>query len=70
MAVSLTKCKKRSMMLSEIESIRSKQLGRAFKPKRLTGSGIEFPSNLIQFFLRERTQVAALGSPDYPQLFQ
>jgi hypothetical protein len=30
LAVSLTKCKKRSMMLSEIESIWSKQLGRAF----------------------------------------
>jgi hypothetical protein len=34
LAVSSSKCKKRSMMLPEIESIRSKQLGWAFEAQR------------------------------------
>src|SRR5680860_664637 len=60
-AVSMTKCKKRSMMLSEIERVRSEQLCGTSEAQRFAWPGIQLPGNRIQLFLREATQVAALG---------
>ena len=60
-AVSMTKCKKRSMMLPEIERIRGEQLCGTFEAQRLAWPSIQLPGNRIQLFLREATQVAALG---------
>src|SRR3989338_4227140 len=60
-AVSMTKCKKRSMMLPEIKSVRGEQLRGALEAQRLAWPGVQFPGNRIQFLLREATQVAALG---------
>ncbi len=57
----MTKCKKRSMMLPEIESVWCKQLRRAFKAQWLAGSGVQLPGNRIQLFLRETIQVTPLG---------
>ena len=39
-AVSMTNCKKRSMMLPEIERIRGKQLGGALEAQRLAWPGV------------------------------
>ena len=60
-AVSSPKCKKRSMMLPEIESVWCEQLGRALETERLAWPGVQFPGNGIQLFLGVATQVAALG---------
>src|SRR4030065_196795 len=60
-AVSMTKCKKRSMMLPEIKSVRSEQFRGTLEAQRLAWPGVQFPGNRIQFFLGEATEVAALG---------
>src|SRR3990170_715128 len=60
-AVSMTKCKKRSMMLPEVESIWGEQLCGTLEPQRLTRTGIQFPGNRVQFLLSEAAQVTALG---------
>ena len=57
----MTKCKKLSMMLPEIKTVRSEQLCRAPEAQRLAWSGVQFPGNRIQFLLRELTQVTPLG---------
>ena len=57
----MTKCKKCSMVLLEIESVRSEQLGGTLEAQRLAWAGVQFPGNRIQFFLSEATQVATLG---------
>lgn len=59
-AVSMTKCKKHSMMPSEIKSVRSEQFCGASEPQRLAWSGVEFPGNRVQRFLRMFAQVALL----------
>ena len=61
MAVSNSKCKKRSMMLPEIESVRGKQLSRALEAKGLAWPGVQPPGDFIQLLLREHGQVASLG---------
>ena len=60
-AVSMTKRKKRSMMLPEIKSVRSEQFGRTLEAQRLAWPGVQFPGNRIQFFLGEAAQVGSLG---------
>src|SRR3990167_7096244 len=57
----MTKRKKRSMMLPEIESVRGEQFRGTLEAQRLAWSGVQFPGNRIQLFLGEATQVAALG---------
>jgi len=57
----MSKCKKCSMMRSEIESVRSEQLRRALEAQRLAWPGVQFPGNRIQLFLSEATQIATLG---------
>src|SRR3989338_8777450 len=57
----MTKCKKRSMMLPEIESVRGEQLRGTFEAQRLARSGVQCPGDRIQRFLAEAAQVAALG---------
>ena len=57
----MTKCKKRSMMLPEIERVRGEQLCGTPEAQRLARPGIQLPGYRIQLFLREATQVAALG---------
>ena len=57
----MTKCKKCSMMLPEIESVRSELLRGALEAQRLAWPGVQFPGNRIQLFLSEATQVATLG---------
>lgn len=44
-AVSMTTCKKRSMMLFEIESVRGEQLSGAPEAQRLARSSVQFPGN-------------------------
>lgn len=56
----MTKCKKRSMLLLKIESVRSEQLCGTFEVKRLAWPGVQFPRNRIQLFLRVYAQIAAL----------
>ena len=60
-AVLMTKCKKRSMMLSEIERAWSEQLCGTSEAQRFAWPSIQLPGNRIQLFLREATQVAVLG---------
>ena len=57
----MTKCKKRSMMLLKIESLRGEQLSGAAEAHRLAWSGVQFPGNRIELRLSEAAQVAALG---------
>src|SRR3990167_11103776 len=61
LAVSMTKRKKSSMMLPEIESVRREQLRGTPEAQRLAWSGVQLPGDRIQRFLREAAQVAALG---------
>ena len=49
------------MVLLEIESVRSEQLGRTLEAQRLARSGVLFPGDRIQLLLSEATQVATLG---------
>src|SRR5665811_311017 len=58
MAVSMTKCKKRSMMLLEVKSVWSEKLCGAFEAQRLAWSGVQLPRNRVQLFLRVLAQVA------------
>lgn len=62
----LTKCKKRSMMLLKIESVRGEQLSGTPETHRLVWSGVQLPCNGIQLRLRVSTQVSVLrsGLPD------
>ena len=55
----MTKCKKRSMMLPEIKSIRGEQLRGTLEAQRLAWSGVQCPGNCVQILLREAAQVAA-----------
>src|SRR3990172_4070465 len=57
----MTKCKKRSMMLPEIERVRGEQLRGALEAQRLAWPRVQFPGNRIQLLLREAAQVGALG---------
>jgi len=57
----MTKCKKRSMMLPEIERVRGEQLRGTPEARRLAWSDIQCPSHRIQLFLDEATQFAPLG---------
>ena len=57
----MTKCKKRGMMLLEIESVWGEQLCGTSEAQRLSWPGVQFPGNRIQLFLGEAAQVAALG---------
>ena len=54
----MTKCKKCSVMLPEIENIGCKQCCRTPKTQGLAWPGVEIPGNRIQLFLSEATQVA------------
>jgi hypothetical protein len=49
------KCKKRSMMLPEIESVRVEQLCGAHETQGLGLSGVQFPGNRIQLYLGDAT---------------
>ena len=53
----MTKCKKRSTMLPEIERVRGEQLRWTPEAQRLAGSGIQYPDHCIQLFLGEATHV-------------
>ena len=57
----MTKCKNRSMMLPEVERVWSEQLCGTSEAQRFARPSIQLPGNRIQLFLREATQVAALG---------
>jgi hypothetical protein len=57
----MTKCKKRSMMLPEIERVHGEQLRGTPEAQRLAWSGVQCPGYRIQLFLDEATQVATLG---------
>src|SRR4030067_466022 len=57
----MTKCKKRSMMLPEIKSVRSEQFRGTLEAHRVAWLGFQFPGNRIQLLLREATQVCSLG---------
>src|SRR6266404_3440490 len=57
----MTKCKKRSMMLLKIESIRGEQLSRAAETHGLAWSCVQLPRNGIQLHLSVSAQVSALG---------
>mgnify|MGYP006955966275 FL=1 len=48
-------------MLPEIERVRSEQLCGTSEAQRFAWPSIQLPGNRIQLFLREATQVAALG---------
>ena len=56
----MTKCKKRSMMLPEIERVPSEQLRWTPEAQRLAGSGIQYPDHCIQLFLGEATHITTL----------
>jgi hypothetical protein len=47
----MTKCKKRSMMLPEIERVRGEQLRWTSEAQRFAGSGVQYPGHCIQLFL-------------------
>lgn len=57
----MTKCKKRSMMLPEVEIIGCKQLRGAFKAQRFPRPGVELPGDGVELILGEGTQVGTLG---------
>ncbi len=57
----MTKCKKSSMMLLEVEGVRCKQLSWTLKAQRFAWSRVQLPGNRVQLFLSEATQVAPLG---------
>ena len=57
----MTKCKKRSMMLPEIEHVRGEQLRGTPEARRLAWSGVQYSGHRIQLFLGEATQFAPLG---------
>ncbi len=57
----MTKCKKRSMMLPEVESVRREQFRGTLEAQRLAWPGVQFPGDRIQFFLGETAQVGSLG---------
>ena len=59
--VSMTTCKKRNMLLPEIERVRGEPLRGTPEAQRLTWLGVQPPGHRIQLFLREAAQVAALG---------
>lgn len=52
----MIRCKKRSIMLREIESIQGEQLCRTHEAKGLAWPGIRFPGNGMQLFLGEAPQ--------------
>jgi len=54
----MTKCKKRSMMLLKIESIRGEQLRGAPEAHRLAWSGVQLPGNGIELCLGVSAQVS------------
>lgn len=57
----MAKCKKRSVMLREIQRGRSEQFPGTPKAQRLAWSGVQFPGNRIQLFLGEATEIRTLG---------
>jgi|GEM_PF-3351508 len=57
----MTKCKKGSMMLLKIESVRCEQLGWTPEAHRFTWSGVQLPCNGIQLRLRIAAQVSPFG---------
>jgi hypothetical protein len=60
-AVSMPKCKKCSMMLLEIESLRGEQLGWEAEAHWLAWPSVQLPGNGIELRLGVSTQTGALG---------
>ena len=60
-AVSMTKCKKCSMMLLEIESLRGKHLCWATEAHRFAWPGVQLPGNGIELRLSVPAQVSPFG---------
>jgi len=57
----MTKCKKRRMMLPEIERVWGEPLSGTPDVQRLAWSGVQCPGHRVQLLLGEATHVAPLG---------